>query len=202
MTDTRRALLDDLSDELTTQHRGPRVMVAIDGVDGAVTAPFADAWAEVLRERGVFVVRASVDDFPRPSAERQIRAAEPADSSSRDAFDVDAVRTQLIVPFRSGESTVATGLDDRAEASAHRIVDVPELAVLLVDGVFLHSPELVQVWHRSVWLEVAGDLAAARVPAGEAQARYRREVAPQRAATIVIDYADPAHPARTFADFC
>lgn len=214
MTDTRRALLDELSDELASQHRGARTMVAVDGVDGAGKASFADAWAGVLRERGVAVVRASVDDFQHPRERRYARGRDSAEGYYRDAVDVEALRSELIVPFRSGEARVATGVFDyRTDVPARVEVDVPERAVLLVDGVFLHRPELARVWHRSLWLEVPGDVAAARLLArdGEGslapryrggQAIYRRDAHPHRAATIVIDNADPAHPRRSFADFC
>lgn len=214
MTDTRRALLNDLSDELAAQHRGPRIMVAVDGVPGAGKTTFADAWAEVLRERGVAVVRASIDDFQRPRAERYARGRDSAEGYYRDAFDTDALRTDLVVPFRSGAAQVTTAaFDYRADEPAHTVVDVPDSAVLLVDGLFVHRPELVRLWHRSIWLEVPGDVAAERLRArdGDAslsaryrdgQALYRREAAPHRAATIVIDNADPAHPVRSFADFC
>ncbi|MGY6499098.1 MAG: uridine kinase [Microcella sp.] len=215
MTETRTALLAELSDELLAAHRSERLLIAVDGVDGAGKTRFADHWAELLRARGVSVVRASIDGFHRPRAERYARGRDSAEGYYRDSFDHEALRERTVVPFRTGASEVVTAVFDyRADAErVQRAIVVPQRAVLLVDGVFLHRPELARLWHRSVWLEVPAEVAAARLLArdgegslaprySEGQAIYRREAQPHRTATIVIDNADHEHPRRVFADFC
>lgn len=215
MTETRTALLDELSDELLSAHRAERVIVAVDGVDGAGKTRFADAWAAALVARGVAVVRVGIDGFHRPRAERYARGRDSAEGYYRDSFDHGALREQTVVPFRSGATEVVTAVFDyRADAPAvQTAIDVPRRAVLLVDGVFLHRPELAALWHRSVWLEVSAEVAAARLRErdgaaslaarySDGQAIYSREAQPHRAATIVIDNADYEHPRRVFADFC
>ena len=94
----------------------------------------------------------------------------------------------------------------------------PEDAVLIIDGIFLLRPELRGLWNWSVWLEVpidvafAADGAARRLRPGPRRARrtigtatarscYRREAAPTRAASVIVDNTDPAHPRRMYAGF-
>ena len=90
--------------------------------------------------------------------------------------------------------------------------------VLVVDGIFLHRPELKNLWHWSVWLEVPESVACARMairdgsdpdPAAPSNARYRlgqelylREARPQLAASAIVDNSDLAHPRREYRDFC
>jgi uridine kinase len=91
-------------------------------------------------------------------------------------------------------------------------VSAPRDAVLIVDGIFLHRPELRDLWDWSVWLEVPWDVAYARMalrdgsdpdPDAPSNARYREgqelyldEADPKAAASVIIDNADLAHPHR------
>jgi uridine kinase len=90
-------------------------------------------------------------------------------------------------------------------------------AVLLVDGIFLHRPELADLWDARVWVDVPfevsvprgnarfGELAAqAADPASEVNARYvggqrlyLAEVGPAARATWVLDNTDLAAPVLT-----
>ncbi len=214
MTD-RAALLADIADEVLAQNPSGRRMLAVDGVDGAGKTTFADALEPVLQDRGVHVVRASIDGFHRPRADRYARGRDSAEGYYRDSFDLEALRTLLIEPFRSGaEEVVVTAFDHASDAPAERrATGIPRDAVLVIDGVFLHRPELRGLWHSSVWLEVDDAVRDARLAArdgagslaprySDGQAIYAREANPRRAAAIIIDNNDAAHPRRDFADFC
>jgi uridine kinase len=85
-------------------------------------------------------------------------------------------------------------------------------AVLLLDGIFLHRPELHRYWDLSVWLEVDVEVSVPRGAARgegygsadptaesnrryvEGQRIYRDEAQPARLATIVIDNNNLAEP--------
>lgn len=214
MTD-RAALLVELADEVLVHNPSGRRMLAIDGVDGAGKTIFADALAPVLRDRGAYVMRASVDDFHRPRAERYARGRDSAEGYYRDSFDIEALRTLLIEPFRSGaDEVVVAAFDHVSDAPIERRESgIPSDAVLVVDGVFLHRPELRGLWHSSVWLEVDDAVRDARLSARDGagslaprysagQAIYMREANPRRAAAFVVDNNDAARPRREFADYC
>ncbi len=214
MTD-RAALLAELADEVLAQNPSGRRMLAIDGVDGAGKTTFADALAPVLRDRGVHVVRASVDGFHRPRAERYARGRDSAEGYYRDSFDLEALRSRLFEPFRAGADEVAVAAFDHASDAPVEVREagIPSDAVLVIDGVFLHRPELRGLWHSSVWLEVDDAVRDARLTArdgagslapryAEGQAIYAREANPRRAAAIIVDNNDAANPRRDFADFC
>ena len=215
MDETRGALLEQLADDLLSAHPRGRALVAIDGVDGAGKTTFADAWAGVLRARGVHVLRATVDDFLRPRVERYARGRDSAEGYYRDSIDVAALRAALVEPFRSGADSVALGVFDHEHDAPLEVRErsIPADAVLLIDGIFLHQPELRGLWNRSIWLDVPPEVRDARLTArdgegslaprySEGQYLYEKEANPRRAATIVVDNSDAANPRQVFADFC
>lgn len=215
----------ELRDEVRQNHRGGRVIIAVDGIDGAGKTRFANGLASAFTEAGIATVRAGIDDFHRPRAERYARGRSSPEGFYRDSYDYATFRRVLIDPFREGATTAgSTGFqlaafdlmrDAPVEA---QWVTAPRDAVLIVDGIFLLRPELRGLWHWSVWLDVPLDIAYARLaardgrdpdPAAESnrryvegQALYRRDAHPVASASAVVDNSDVEHPHRTFRDFC
>ena len=176
MSATRDALLADLSDELLSLHARGRILVGIDGVDGAGKTMFADAWAKVLTARGRPVVRASIDGFHHPRAVRYARGRDSGEGFYRDSFDLETFRRVLIEPFRSGSQAVTVAAFDHvrdAPIDDHTSA-IGTDAVLLVDGIFLHRRELRGLWHRSLWLEVGDEVREARLVARDGASSSRR----------------------------
>lgn len=193
--------------------QGRPVLVGVDGVDGAGKTVLADELAAALRAAGRTVVRASVDGFHRPRAERYARGRTSPEGFYRDSYDLDALRHHLLEPFGPGGSRrYRTAVRDVA---TDQPADVPEQtapddAVLVVDGIFLHRSALACAWDFSVFVDVPFETTFARMavrdgcpadPGDPANARYRDgqllyldEVGPADRATVVVDNADPAHP--------
>lgn len=218
-------LLRGLRDEVRQHNRGGRVLIAVDGIDGAGKTMFADALADIFAEDGATVFRASIDGFHRPRAERYERGRNSPEGFYLDSYDYATFRRVLIDPFREGwQTNAATGFqleafDVSRDAPVESAwVTAPKDAVLIVDGIFLHRPELRRLWNWSVWLEVSPEVATARMaqrdgtnpdPSAPSNARYRqgqelylREAKPQDAASVIVDNTDPTHPMRVYRDFC
>jgi uridine kinase len=189
------------------------LLVAVDGADGVGKTWFADELADVMRDDGRSVVRASVDDFHHPREHRHALGRTGATVWTR-SFDYRALRRELIDPWLAGAGAsyrcrwhdLATdALVDEPPAS------VPEQGVLLVDGVFAQREELHDCWDLVVWLEVPDEERVRRMagrdgtPADlddpdqrrylEAQAIYRTAVDPVAGADLVVDNADLDRPA-------
>lgn len=213
----------ELRDEIRQNNRAGRVIVAIDGLDGAGKTTFADMLAEVFAESGSAVYRASIDGFHRPRAERYARGRRSPEGFYRDSYDYATFRRVLIDPFRDGGQTGgATGFQldafdlDRDTPTETAWVTAPRDAVLIVDGIFLHRPETRGIWNWSLWLDVPVEAAAARLalrdgtnPDPSAYIRYRegqelylRDADPRRAASAIVDNADLQHPFRVYEDYC
>ncbi|MHB2023718.1 MAG: nucleoside/nucleotide kinase family protein [Mycobacteriales bacterium] len=209
----RRAVLEAVAAAVLVLRSADAVRVAVDGVDGAGKTVFADQLADVLTLEGRPVIRASVDDFHRPRAERYRRGQDSPVGFWLDSYDYDRLRADLLDPLSPGG-------DGSYRSKAHHLasdrqVDEPARpcppgAVLLVDGVFLHREELRAYWDFSIWLEVGFEVSAARMadrdgtsadPDHPSLARYiggqrlyLAECQPARRADVVIDNTDPEHP--------
>ena len=79
----RTTLLRELRDEVRRSYRAGRVIIAVDGIDGAGKTVFADGLADVFAEDGASVFRASVDGFHRPRAERYARGRDSPEGTTR-----------------------------------------------------------------------------------------------------------------------
>jgi uridine kinase len=215
----RTTLLRDLRDEARDHCGKGRVIIAVDGRDGAGKTIFADGLAEVIAEGGTHVFRASVDGFHRSRAQRYARGRDSGEGFYRDSYDHATLRRVLIDPFRDGSQAAASigfqlaAWDVVRDAPVEaRWVTGPEDAVLVLDGIFTLRPELRHLWDWSVWLDVPADVAFARMalrdgtdadPDAAGNRRYReghdmylREAAPREWASAIVDNSDPEQPRR------
>jgi uridine kinase len=191
--------------------------VAIDGVDCAGKTILADELAPLLEARGREVVRASIDGFHRPRAERLRRGDESPEGYFHDSFDHEALRTALLEPLGpGGDRRYRTAVFDfRRDAPRGGVAGVaaPD-AILLFDGVFLLRPELDDCWDFRVFVDVAFEEVLRRALTrdgalfGSPEAtrrRYERRyvpgqrlyletVAPRKLADLVVDNNDPRRP--------
>jgi uridine kinase len=191
------------------------VRVAIDGVDGAGKTTLADALAPAVTAQGRSAIRASVDDFHHPRALRYARGRYSSDGFYLDSYDYDSFRTLLLDPLSVGGSGgyVARRFDLDNDRPFDLVTQqAPPAAALIVDGIFLHRPELRSYWDLSIFLKVDFDVSVPRgaqrgpvVDATDAaspsnqryvggQKRYLSECEPEQRADIVIGYNDLREP--------
>ena len=207
------ALLRRLEQEILRRRDGSVLRVAIDGVDGAGKTTLADALAGALAAHRVSVIRASVDGFHHPRAARYRLGRESPEGFFRDSYDHGALTRVLLDPLSpGGTGRYRTAVFDRR---SDRPVDAAEEraeigSVLIVDGIFLHRPELRGYWDFSVFLDVRFEIS---IPRGaqcgegspdplapdnrryvEGQRLYLRECDPKAHATMVVGYDDLAAP--------
>jgi uridine kinase len=190
-----------------------RVAVAIDGPDAAGKTALADRLAEVLTGT---VIRASVDSFHRPKAERWRRGSLSAAGYYHGSFDYEALQERLVGPFLAGAPAVRTATYDYREDVDVHGRDVPVLgrAVLIVDGIFLLRPELRAWWTLAVHLHVTPEESLRRALRRDGeyvesrddlerryreryltgQELYRAQAGPEKAAHVVVDNTDPRRP--------
>ncbi|WP_202630420.1 hypothetical protein [Deinococcus alpinitundrae] len=116
-----------------------------DNVDGAGKTHFADELAQTLSSAGAQVIRASVDGFHRPRAERSRLGRHSAEGFDRDSYDYGTLRTAFLDPlgpvgdgrYRRAAFYVTTDLPLHAELEQAGPGDI-----LLLDGLFLERHEL------------------------------------------------------------
>lgn len=210
----RRALLESLAGEILHNYGHGRAIVAVDGRPGSGQAEFADDLGEALRRAGHDAVRASLDDFRRPRADREAAGLPPGESRYRETDDVAAFRRALVAPFRlgTGASFVTAHFDHRRDSPIEPgWVSADADAVLVVDGAFLQRADLHGLWNMSIWVDAPDDARESRLAALPAVDRgadeaawrlYTADLDPRTTATAIVDVADPEHPVRRLSDWC
>ena len=199
-------LLAELAGLVTTLDR-PAV-VAVDGGDGAGKTVLADELGDLVPG----AVRASLDDFHHPRAYRHALGRTAATVWAR-SFDLEAVRRELLDPWRRGPGAAYRGRWHDL-AGDTRVDDppdvVPEDGVLVVDGVFAQRPELVDAWDLVVYVHTDDAVRVARTAARDgvpddpdhpdqrryldAQRWYHDRCRPLARADVVVDNTDPDRP--------
>jgi uridine kinase len=187
--------------------------VAIDGVDGAGKTHFAEELAEALKASGRSVIRASVDGFHNPRAIRYRRGRQSPEGFFHDSYDYEQLKAVLLDPLSpggSGQYRVAV-FDHRSDCPFHAPTQpVARGDILLLDGIFLHRPELRAYWDYSIFLDVKFAVSIPRgaqrgegSPDPEAagnqryvrgQELYLESSTPKRFATVTINNDDLDSP--------
>ncbi|WP_435137814.1 cytidylate kinase family protein [Actinacidiphila sp. bgisy144] len=214
---TREELIGRLVGVVGDRQGAHPVRVAVDGAPGAGKTTLADELAGALRAQGREVIRATVDDFLVPRAQRYRRGRYSAEGCYFDAHDRAALRRVLLDPLGpGGDRRFRTAAYDHAADA--RVSPPPAVAaadaVLLFDGVFLMRPELVDRWELRIFVAVpfeqtverarrrsaaSGDGAAVErswrdryIPAQEL---YFATAHPEESADVVVHNGRLRHPA-------
>jgi uridine kinase len=183
----RSVVLEELGDALAAVHAASGLTrIGIDGADGAGKTRLGEELAQELTSRGRPAVRVSLDQFERGKAERYARGDLSPEGYYLDAFDLDRFHAHVLS------------------------IDGPANVVVVVDGVFLHRRELVDLWHATVWVDADLEVAARRgaernrvwfdsldetheryrVRYLPAQRRYIEEQLPHERATFIVRNTD------------
>jgi uridine kinase len=214
---SRMTMLERLSELVDAVHRPHPTRVAIDGPDAAGKTTLADELASELRIRGRQVIRASIDGFHRPGAERRRQGETSPRGYYEDSFDIEALRQSLLDPLgpEGDRRYRREAFDFRTDRALLRPVEVaPRDAVLLVDGVFLLRPELAGSWELGIFVSVRFDEVLRRALARDValfgsreeverryleryipgQRIYLAEARPVENADVVVVNDDPGNP--------
>jgi len=177
-----------------------RWRVLVDGAPPTAPGVLADALVAPLRARGHAAVRVAAGDFLRPAGVRFEHGRQDPDALLDDALDAGALIREVLDPLGpGGDGTYLPALWDAARersARATRRTTAPG-TVLLLDGGLLLGRWLPA--DLTVHLAVRPETLA-RLTAPEdawrlaAEARYRDEVDPERAADLVVRVDDPRRP--------
>ncbi|MCP4303961.1 MAG: uridine kinase [bacterium] len=188
-----------MAGEILRTPREPYLRVAVDGVDASGKTFFANELTSELTSRGADVVHASVDGFHNPRKKRYEQGRGSPQGFFEDSFNYETLSRLLLKPFgKAGDGRFVRSVYDVAADDEPTEVKA-ELAapgtILVVDGIFLHRPELASFWDYSVFLEVQFGVSIPRLAARDSMSpdpeaeSNRRYVDGQR---IYIDRCSPA----------
>ncbi|MFC4147922.1 cytidylate kinase family protein [Micromonospora mangrovi] len=155
------------------------VRVAVDGPPAAGKTTLADELAAVLRAEGRDVIRATIDDFLFPRAQRYSRGEYSAEGCYFDTHDHDALNRVLLDPLGpDGDRRFRSAVYDHTTDAAlcPPATTAPADAVLLFDGVFLLRPELIDRWDLRIFVSTAFETTVDRAISRDGQVSSRTDV--------------------------
>jgi uridine kinase len=173
-TGSRAELLDRVLAVIQAVAVTHPLRVAVDGPPAAGKTTLADEIGDALRAQGRHVIRASIESFLFPRAQRYRRGELSAGANYHDTFDYDALRRVLLDPLGPGGDRrfQRAVYDHQTDSAVSEPISVaPVDAVLIFEGVFLMRPELIDRWDLRIFVSVAFEEIVARARTRDA-ARY------------------------------
>ena len=188
---SRDELLRDVAGTIGSITLGHPVRVGIDGPPAAGKTTLADELAVVLRDEGCDVIRATIEGFLFPRAQRHRRGEYSPEGCYFDNHDYEALNRVLLDPLGpDGDGRFQHAIYDKPadEALSRPIVTAAADAVLLFDGVFLMRPEIVDRWDLTIFIstefERTLDRALIRerdaLPTADIERRWRERYIPSQ----------------------
>ncbi|MEV0154676.1 uridylate kinase [Micromonospora sp. NPDC050686] len=175
----RHELLGRLAEAVGSVTVAHPTRVAIDGPPAAGKTTLADELAVVLRTQGRNVIRATIDDFLFPRAQRYPRGEYSAEGCYFDAHDHDALNRVLLDPLGpGGDRRFQYAVYDHTADTALSppVTTAPADAVLVFDGVFLMRPELIERWDLRIFVSTALERTVDRAVIRERRVSSRADV--------------------------
>lgn len=176
---TREEMLGRLAEAVGSVTVAHPTRVAIDGPPAAGKTTLADELATVLRAQGREVIRATIDDFLFPRAQRYPRGEYSAEGCYFDAHDHHALNKVLLDPLGpGGDRRFQHAVYDRTTDTvlSPPVTTAPADAVLLFDGVFLMRPELIDRWDLRIFVSTTLEKTVERAVARERPVSSRADV--------------------------
>jgi uridine kinase len=121
--------------------------------------------AERLARSGRPVLQASIDDFHPPGhGARSAAGGYTVESYYTEAYDYAAFRDLLLVPLGPrGDRRCRLALHDSfADTPKGQTVSVGPETIVVIDGCFIHRPDLRGYWDFTIWLDISFETMIAR----------------------------------------
>lgn len=201
---------------LNTKRRHP-VRVGIDGVDASGKTTLANSLADYLKSQNVDVIRASIDGFHNPKSIRYQKGRNSPEGYYKDSFNNKAIVDNLLAPLEeSGNLKYKKAIFD-FKTDSEVVLPVQTAnkdSILIMDGVFLFRPELVDYWDLKIFIEADFKITVSRATKRDGyylgseqeildkynqryvpgQQLYFQEAQPQEKADIIIENSDFENP--------
>jgi len=167
--------LGEIVDRILALKRDHPIRVGIDGFCAAGKTTLGDNLSPELEARGRRVIRACGDDFQNPPTVRYQLGDRSPEGFFRHAMDFASLRAELLNPLGpNGSSVYRTTVYDvfqsRPRLSPQRLAEPSQ--ILLLDGLFLHVPELAGCFDLTVFVHADYETCIARALARKHE-RYR-----------------------------
>ena len=213
---TQKELLKHLVEVILEIKRHHPIRVCIDGVDASGKTTIADLLAVELREHKP-VIRVSIDGFHNPKEIRYEKGRNSPLGYYMDTTNYESIINNVLGPLGPNGNleykTKIFNFIENSEVNAP-IQKAKQDSILIMDGVFLLRPELIDYWDLKIFIDVDFKITLKRATKRDGyylgekeeiiekyelryipgQKIYFEKVSPQEKADIVIDNSDFENP--------
>lgn len=186
------------------------IVVGINGIDASGKTSFAEAFAKHLDAQGFGVQVIHVDDFQNPK-EVRYASEDQIDNYFNRSWNLKQLVDELLSPIHAGEKVMKslTLLDIATdEFTTKRNYEIGYDTIILLEGVFLFRPELVDFLDYKIFIHVSFEEAKRRIILRDSsdiarkidtkyhptQRKYLHDYKPEENANMVIDNTDWNNP--------
>ncbi|MBJ7985505.1 hypothetical protein [Bacillus cereus] len=161
----RQKRMKEIADHILTLNLTHPIRVGVSGITASGKTTFANELAEELKQCGVPVTRASIDDFHNPRAIRYTQGKESARGYYEDAHDYTTFKERLLKPLGpSGNlqyETISHNLITDVSVHNEPLVALPNM-VLIVDGTFLLKKDIEHLFDYKIFVDTDFEIARNR----------------------------------------
>ncbi|PEA21793.1 uridine kinase [Bacillus cereus] len=169
----RKQRMKEIVDHILKLNLTNPTRVGVSGITASGKTTFANELAEEIKERGVPVTRASIDDFHNPRAVRYAQGKESARGYYEDAHDYTAFKERLLKPLGPNGNlhyeTISHNLITDIPVHNKPLVAPPNM-VLIVDGTFLLKKEIEYLFDYKIYVDTDFEIAKKRGAKRETEA--------------------------------
>ncbi|MEK4913289.1 AAA family ATPase [Bacillus sp. FSL E2-8887] len=152
----RKQYMKEIADHILTLKLTHPIRVGVNGITASGKTTFANELAEEMKNRGVQVTRASIDDFHNPRVIRFAQGKESARGYYEDAHNYTAFKERLLKPLGPNGNlqyeTISHNLITDMPVHNTPLVASPTM-VLIVDGTFLLKKEIEYLFDYKIFVD-------------------------------------------------
>ncbi|MEC5236126.1 hypothetical protein EXW39_15435 [Bacillus mycoides] len=169
----RKQYMKEIADHILTLKLTHPIRVGVNGITASGKTTFANELAEEMKNRGVQVIRTSIDDFHNPRVIRYAQGKESARGYYEDAHDYTAFKERLLKPLGPNGNlqyeTISHNLITDMPVHNTPLVASPTM-VLIVDGTFLLKKEIEYLFDYKIFVDTDFETARNRGAERETEA--------------------------------
>ncbi|MBJ8072193.1 MULTISPECIES: uridine kinase [Bacillus cereus group] len=158
----RQKRMKEIADHILKLNLTHPLRVGVSGITASGKTTFANELAEELKQCGVPVTRASIDDFHNPRAIRYTQGKESARGYYEDAHDYTAFKERLLMPLGPNGNlqyeTISHNLITDIPVHNELLVTSPNM-VLIVDGTFLLKKDIAHLFDYKIFVDTDFEIA-------------------------------------------
>lgn len=161
---TRPELLGYLATKILAIQKDSPVLVGIDGVDASGKTTLANELLPILEKSDREIIRASIDGFHNPQSIRYGKGKDSPGGYYEDSFNYNALAEVLLEPLHSGSLVYRPAVFDYRTDSdvVLPVQQAASNAILVMEGIFLFRPELVDLWDLKIFVDVGFNVTVPR----------------------------------------